>query len=458
MYSEFAYSGTMQLILMLFSFSYCYTLMFFIAKLILRIYGEEASFKQKSIFAFLAGTVLLSLLVYVVYFIGGMASFDRVTYVLMLAPNPICALLYCYIGIKSLKLSPLRSIEMMGNVYLYFSCVHSVTMLIGSIFFIQNAQRFNYLLDAAMYMCNLVIFLVIFKLTWHLIDRKPDLIISKADRFAHPKKDLLVFFLKALFIYFVEVITPLTIPNPIAANAVIVVVLLLFFSTTLLLNMYQHAKADVRNKDAHISSLIKSSDDFRAVKHDFYNILQTYNGYLSLGDLEACKAYHASLMHITTQAGALLDLGHRMSENPALVSLLVDKASRAEEAGVHMSIDINCSLANFPISEVDICRVVACLLDNAIEAAGESEQRRVSFIVDPKETYSKLIIITNSTAQPPDTTQMFVPGVSSKAGHQGVGLNNVRKIIERYANCTFQLNYYNHEMTAYLELAKNEIV
>ncbi len=455
MLSEFAYSGTMQFILMLFSFTYCFILMYFIAKLIMRIYGEVASFKQKALFAFLTGTVLLSVLVYAVYFFGGMVSFDRITYILMLAPNPISALLYCYFGIKILKLSTKRCIEMMGNVYLYFSCVHSVTMLIGAIFFVQpDAQRFNYLLDATMYACNLIVFLLIFRLTWRVIDRKPDLIISKTDSFAKPGKDLLLFTLKALFIYCVQVITPLTIQTIVVADTVIVLVLILFFVATLLLSMYQHAKIDVRNRDAHINALIKSSDEFRAVKHDFYNILQTYNGYFAIEDYQACKRYHETLVHITTRAGESLDLSRRISENPALVSLLIDKHAIAEQMGIHVSFSINCPLSDLPVSEVDICRVIACLLDNAIEAANESEQRRISIFAASQKDNSKLIIIMNSSPKLPNATQMFTAGISSKSGHQGVGLNNVRKIIERYADCAFKINYYNCEVTAYVELGQ----
>ncbi len=455
MFSEFAYSGAMQFILMLFSFVYCFALMYFIAKLILRIYGEVASFQQKALFAFLTGTVLLSVLVYAVYFIGGMASFGRITYILMLAPNPICALLYCYLGIKILKLSPVRAIEMMGNVYLYFSCVHSVTMLIGTIFFVQpDPQRFNYLLDATMYACNLIVFLIIYRLTWKVIDRKPDLIISKTDRFANPGKDLIFFILKALFIYCVQVITPLAIPSIVVADTVIVIVLFLFLATTLLLSMYRHTKADVRNKDAHINALIKGSDEFRSVKHDFYNILQTYNGYFAIEDYQSCKKYHESLVHITTQTGESLDLIRRMNENPSLISLLLDKRSIAEQMDIQMSLSVACPLFNLPIKEVDICRVIACLLDNAIEAANETVQRRISLIATLQKGNSTLIIITNSSPELPDDAQLFRAGTSSKKGHQGVGLNNVRRIIERYTNSAFKIHYYNSEVIAYVELGQ----
>lgn len=104
------------------------------------------------------------------------------------------------------------------------------------------------------------------------------------------------------------------------------------------------------------------------------------------------------------------------------------------------------------MNDVDICRIIACLLDNAIEAAIDTDPKKVSVLMIPKPDKSKMIIITNSTQKPPDSAQMLTLGMTTKAGHHGIGLNNVRKIIDRYANCAFSISYFNNEMTAYVEL------
>ncbi len=456
MFSEFAYSQEMQTILMFFSFAYNFVLMYFIAKLILRIYGEEASVRQKALFAFLTGTILQSVRVYVIYFIGGMVSFTKVQNLLFATPNPITALLYCYVGIKTLRLSPKRSIELMGHVYLYLMMIHALNRLAGSLLFVQDAARFNYMLDGARHFFNLAISLVIYWLTCRVLDRNPALLVaSKTSSFATPQKDLVIFVAKALLIYLCVVLLPLLIPSTTVANGMIFVLLMLFFAATLLYNFYQHEKADNRNKDAYIHSLIKTSDEFRTVKHDFYNILQTYSGYLAVGDIEACRKYHASLVGITTQAGDKLNLSRRIGENPTLISLLIDKHERAEQMGVRMNVSLKCPL-DLPMDPIHLSRAIACLLDNAIEASSESEQKRVFFTIEWKSPVSRLIIITNSALLPLDVSQMLTAGQTSKAGHEGIGLNNVRKILDGYSNCTFQLNHYNNEVTAYVELKQGQ--
>lgn len=176
---------------------------------------------------------------------------------------------------------------------------------------------------------------------------------------------------------------------------------------------------------------------------------------MALGDLDACRKYHESLLNTTVETGNLFDLSIRFPENPALMSLIIEKRKQAELLGVQMNISITCLVSALTMAELDLCRLVSCLLNNAIEAAAESEQQRVSFSVEQKTDQSKLMIITNSCQAPLTIDQMFIAGLSSKKGHQGVGLNNVKRIVEKNSNCTFQIGYYNNEMIAYVELRNN---
>lgn len=457
MFSEFAYSKEMQIILMFFSFFFNFIIMYLNAKLILRIYGENVTIKQKALFAFLSGTVLQSMWIYFIYFIGGMVSFTPMQNLLITSPSPITALFYCFLGIKILKLSPIRSIELMGHIYLYYTIINCLNRLAGSFLFTQtDPMHFNYLLDAMRHVFNLIICIIIYLITWYILDKNPKLFVSKSSTFARPKLDLIVFILKSSLVYICVVTIPSLVPQAIIANSFIFIILALFFIATLLFKFYQHEKADIHNKETHINSLIKSLDEFRAIKHDFNNILQTYNGYFAIGDLEGCKKYHQSFVNTLTQAEDTLTLSSHMKENPALISLLIDKYTLAKSMKVQMDISLKCSLSNLPISEIDIGRIIACLLDNAIEAANQSEQRRVSLTIEQKKEMSKLIIITNSTSTSLDISQMLTAKVTTKTGHQGIGLSNVQKIIGKYGNCTFQMNYYNNEVTCYIELINNK--
>lgn len=54
------------------------------------------------------------------------------------------------------------------------------------------------------------------------------------------------------------------------------------------------------NKNEHIAALEHSINDFRGIKHDFNNILQSYTGYISLKDYDKLEAYHRKMVDATT--------------------------------------------------------------------------------------------------------------------------------------------------------------
>lgn len=102
-----------------------------------------------------------------------------------------------------------------------------------------------------------------------------------------------------------------------------------------------------------------------------------------------------------------------------------------------------------------MCRMFACLMDNAIEGAADSTEKKIHVSAEGKANGAKLLIITNSTNAFVDIDDISRHGMSSKEGHSGIGLTTVRKIIGKYGNCTFQMKCYNNEVSAYLEIRQS---
>lgn len=442
----------MQLILAAFVFISSTTIMYIYAKLALAFYEETASRKQKLIFAFLTGTLMQTTFIYVAYLIGGAVSFSPLYFALITTSNPIFAFLYYFIGIKILKLAPLRSVRVMCYIYLYYCFILNLGRLVGSAFFVQTTERYNYVIDALQQILYYIVILLICLLTFYLYKRRKFSVRISDKVFLNIKKELAIYFLKACFIYGVSITFIVLIPDTRVAYLVISLVLGLFLFGNLVYDNSVSASYELENRNVHINALSKGISEFSVVKHDFYNILQTYGGYLDVGEYEKLKEYHASLLKTTTRAGSTLDLSRRLPDNPPLVSLLMSKTEFAESKNIEMNISIKGGIKNLYIDNMDMCRCIASLLDNAIESAIESNKHEILFALEEKPGGSKLIIITNSTASHVDTQSIVGRGVTSKSGHQGMGLYNVRKILEKYGNCTFQISYYNNEFSSYIEM------
>jgi len=411
MYSEFAYSRTMQVILAVMTFIFTFVFIYLIAILILHIFGEKADRKQKAVFAFLVGGVLNTIWAYAIYFIGGMRSFTPTVYALVVNPNPIFALLYYIIGVKVLNIPPMRSIKLMGHVYLYYAIVQIFNRILNTLFFVQATDRYNYMLDAA---CQFTLFCVIWMIylaTKYLIKRYNYTI--DLNLFIDFKKEMALYILKATFIYLMIVGIPLFISNQIVANLIIFSIFILIFLLTNLWELYESVKNEVGYKDEYIRVL--SRDNADSHEEDSY-------------------------------------LHKSMRENPSLISILIGKCDYAKKMNVKLSMKLLSRTDNFYINNIDICRIVDCLLENAIEAAAASERKSVSFTVGSRSSGEKLIMINNSTATPAETNKIIFRGKTTMYERQGKGISTVRKIVSKYDNCTFKTTYHHYDVSTYLEM------
>lgn len=455
MFPEFAYTFGMQVIHAANALTTNTLMMYFFANLLLKVFDEETGIIQKIIFAFVTGGIFQTVFVFFIYFIGGAASFSPLQYSLLSTPNPLFALLYCVMGIKVLKLSSIRSIKLMGYLYLFYLLILEFFVMLSPLLFAQKAPRYNYMLAMFKQIALFAFVFVIYLIALNVVKGKKHSIRISDKVFMKTSSELFAFFLKVSFFYILVVTLPLLITSKFVPNLLVVLILSLFLALNIYMDINAYQKAEIENKEIHISALSKGISEFSSVKHDFYNILQTYEGYLHVENLEKLKEYHSKLLKLTTDAGNSMELGKKMSENPALVSLLINKSDHAEKTNVKMTTSIQCSIDTLYLDNLDICRCIACLLDNAIEAAADSEQKQVFFTIENKIGGSKLIIITNSTIADIDINEIIVKGFTSKHNHSGMGLSNVHRIIESHGNCTFQISYYNYEFSAYLELRKN---
>ena len=77
------------------------------------------------------------------------------------------------------------------------------------------------------------------------------------------------------------------------------------------------------------------------------------------------------------------------------------------------------------LSEMDTTTIFANLLDNALEAAGGTEGFKLQIQGEQIQDFC-VIKLSNTTGG------TYVPGVSEKIGHEGIGLENVQNAVEEY--------------------------
>ena len=159
-------------------------------------------------------------------------------------------------------------------------------------------------------------------------------------------------------------------------------------------------KAKNRIEQLEISNrrLQKNYDSIRSFKHDFNNIMQSMGGYIALKDMDGLEKMYKSI--------------------------------------VKECQEIN--LKKLKVNDLDLCRVLGILIDNAIEASRECEDKFISIkFLHDKINNRDLIIVENSCKNCLiDINKIYEKGFSSKREkiNHGLGLWKVRQILRKNKN------------------------
>lgn len=180
-------------------------------------------------------------------------------------------------------------------------------------------------------------------------------------------------------------------------------------------------------------------DNMRGFKHDFSNFVQALDGYAKTNDIEGVKSMCESLTKDYKKVNNMEIISTDMLNNSAVGCILTNKYFVAIQANITVNIECLIDLAETKQYSYEFCRILSILLDNAIEAAKQSDEKIINIkICKDFQLNRKLIIIENSYNQVDiDLEKIFEKGYSSKENsnkEHGLGLWTVRKILNKSNN------------------------
>ena len=195
-------------------------------------------------------------------------------------------------------------------------------------------------------------------------------------------------------------------------------------------------------------------DNIRGFKHNFSNFVQALDGYVKTNDIDGIKAMSEDILKDCISTNNLEILDPNIINNSAIYSLITNKYYLAQEQEVVMNIEVMVDLKEINISNYDLCRILAILLDNAIEAASKCEGERIINVKLLKDlrVKRKLIIIENSYVDDNvEIDKLFEKGFTTKKDKKrdehGLGLWSVRKILMHKDN----LNLFTQKGKLFLQ-------
>ena len=201
----------------------------------------------------------------------------------------------------------------------------------------------------------------------------------------------------------------------------------------------------------------KLTRDIRAFRHDLNNILLTLRSFIEHNDMEGLKAYY--IREILQNQLVTLD------ENSAflyieyikcvpLKGLLTTAFQRAIKRDIQVSLFIDEYLDETGMQAIDLCRAMGIFLDNAIEAARDSEDKVLSVSVIKNSDQDVSIIVANSFRVRPEINRLFQEGYTTKGKGHGSGLATLQNILKSYEHVTLNTVIENEFLIQELNISQ----
>lgn len=183
-------------------------------------------------------------------------------------------------------------------------------------------------------------------------------------------------------------------------------------------------------------TLVTLHDNIRGFKHDFNNIVSAIGGYVVSEDMDGLKTYYSQLLDDCQKVNNLTILSPTVINNSAVYSLLSSKYYQATELGIKMNIEVFLDLNTLGMNVYEFTRIFGILLDNAIEAAGECDDKIINIVIRKDSGSNRQLCIVENTYKDKevDTEKIFEKGYSSKNRNSGIGLWEVRQVLKRLNN------------------------
>ncbi|MGF1747990.1 ATP-binding protein [Vibrio cionasavignyae] len=200
---------------------------------------------------------------------------------------------------------------------------------------------------------------------------------------------------------------------------------------------------EISELTAQLSQTQAYAEMLRAQTHEHRNKLNTINGMLQMGELDAVQ----QLIGLeTAHYQSLIEFLRETMRDPLIAGMLLGKTERARELGLTLVVDPDSRLEPLPVelNADDIVTILGNLIDNAFEATLSAIKQqpnervlRSTIEVSVSDYGNEIIleVVDRGCGLPSDidVSSLTQRGVSSKsASNRGVGLFLVKQLTERY--------------------------
>jgi two-component system sensor histidine kinase AgrC len=197
----------------------------------------------------------------------------------------------------------------------------------------------------------------------------------------------------------------------------------------------------------------------RRFKHDYMNMITSLNSYIENEDMDGLQQYfNTNIINMDKDINWNNSNIDKLKyiKIMGLKGIISSKLIKAVTENVDIKVNIVEYIDYISMSTLDLCRILGVFLDNALEASGECEFPKVQLAIIKKDEYVSIIIENNFFDEAPKIHNIFKEGFSTKGSNRGIGLFNVKEIIDKkYPNVLLNTSTQNNMFVQELWIKDN---
>ena len=260
------------------------------------------------------------------------------------------------------------------------------------------------------------------------------------------KKVILIFFTLQVLLFISDMVSTHAHFNSfgsILATIVFICLLLIFFA----MNSYKvrvekeialkQKKFEQEHLQTYTDEIVALYNEIRGFRHDYAGMLVSMQMAIDSKDLqEIDRIYNQVLVKanqkLRSDKYTYFDLNN--IEDSALRSLIAQSIVYARNNDVEFTLEVKDIITRLSIDLLDLVRIMSVLLNNAVEGAAESYSKQMEVAVIKMDLETVIVIQNSCKIIMTPSEDLFELGFSTKGRNRGIGLNNVKEILDKYEN------------------------
>ena len=246
--------------------------------------------------------------------------------------------------------------------------------------------------------------------------------------------------------------------NTILFGAFFIITFIIFFFSLRI--MYKNQELEfIKQQKQSLEEYVKKIDDLyqdtRIFKHDYINILSTMQYYIDDDDIDNLKVFFRSKILPSSEALTNKDsIIGKLSNIKVLElkSILYAKLISAMNQKLNITLEIQEEISSISMDTLDLSTVIGAFMDNAIEAAKISDEKKLLILLIYNEESVTIVISNSAPSIDIKLDAIYDKDVTYKEGHSGLGLYSSNKILDKYSNVIHSTNYNYNIFTQTLEI------